>query len=148
MFHSECREREEKLEKEIKNLAQAIFILDQILFRVVNGLALSATLRFEGDSDMPATINVGGKGAQAVFTEFNGANGTGSPVAPIQPPVFSSSDATIATVDPASGAVTAVAPGSATISASDAGNGLSASDTVTVLPALAVSATLVVTANS
>lgn len=93
---------------------------------------------------MPATIQIGGKGATAVFTELNAQGGT---VAPIDAPVFVSSDPTIATVDPASGAVAAVAVGTATISASDAGNSLSASDTVTVTPAPAVSATLVVTAN-
>lgn len=114
-------------------------------------VARSAVLTI-GGSKMPATIVVGGAGATAVFTEFTGLAGTGSVIAPISTPVFSSSDVTIATVDQ-SGNVAAVAPGTATISATDPGNNLTASDTVTVTaavtppPPVAQSATLVVTAN-
>ena len=114
-------------------------------------VARSAILTI-GGKKMPATIVVGGLGATAVFTEFTGPNGTGSVIAPLSTPVFSSSDETIATVDQ-SGNITAVAPGTATISAVDNGNNLSASDTVTVSaatpppPPVAESATLVITAN-
>jgi Bacterial Ig-like domain (group 2) len=143
MFH---KEQLEEIEKKLVILSKQVWVLDRILYRVINHLALSATLRITGDSTMPATIAVGGKGAKAVFTEFDGANGTGDVVAPIQTPVFSSSAASVATVD-ASGNVTAVAVGTATITATDPGNSLTASDTVTVVPGTAVSATLVVTAN-
>jgi uncharacterized protein YjdB len=95
---------------------------------------------------MPATLTIG-QTATAVFTEFSGPNGTGVVVAPIGPVTFSSSDPTIATVDPTSGLVTAVAPGAATITATDAGNGLTASDSVSDSPLTAQSATLVITAN-
>jgi uncharacterized protein YjdB len=95
---------------------------------------------------MPAQLAVGAT-ATAVFKEFTGPNGTGAEIAPIGPVGFVSSNLTIATVDPASGLVTAVAPGTATITATDAGNGLNASDSVSDSPLLAVSATLVITAN-
>jgi uncharacterized protein YjdB len=95
---------------------------------------------------MPATLQVG-QTATAVFTEFSGLNGTGVVVAPIGPVVFSSSDPSIATVDPASGLVTAVAPGAATITGTDQGNGLTASDSVSDTPLVAASATLVISPN-
>lgn len=95
---------------------------------------------------MPATLQVG-QTATAVFTEFSGPNGTGVVVAPIGPVSFSSDHPEIATVDPTSGLVTAVAPGTATITGTDAGNGLSASDSVSDQPLVAQSATLVITPN-
>src|ERR1700739_3808967 len=97
---------------------------------------------------MPATLAVG-KTATAVFKEFTGPNGTGSEIAPIGPVSFTSSDPTIATVDSASGLVTAVAAGTVTITATDAGNSLTASDSasVTAPVPVAVSATLVITPN-
>jgi len=96
---------------------------------------------------MPATIHITGAGASSNFQEWTGSNGTGTSVKPIGPVTFTSSDATIATVDATTGAVAAVAVGTATITATDAGNSLTASDTVTVTAALAVSATLALTAN-
>jgi hypothetical protein len=135
----------EKLRARVGQLELDVRFIDAVIFRIINGLALSATLKI-GDSTMPASIAIGGLGATAVFTEFSGANGTGVTVAPEQTPVFSSSDVTIATVDQ-SGNVVAVAVGTATISATDPGNSLTASDTVTVTAAVATSATLVVTAN-
>ena len=97
---------------------------------------------------MAATIQVGGTGAQAVFTEFDGLNGTGNVAADGGPIAFSSSAPAIATVDPVSGAIVAVAPGTATITGTDSVNGLTAADTVTVIAGAAQSATLVVTANA
>jgi Bacterial Ig-like domain (group 2) len=140
MFKCRCKEQLDRIEERIAFNEQLL----SFIIRSVLGLAIRATLAIEGVSTMPATIQIGGKGATAVFTELNAQGGS---VAPITAPAFTSSDPTIATVDPASGAVAAVAVGTATISATDAGNGLTASDTVTVTPAPAVSATLVVTAN-
>ena len=98
---------------------------------------------------MAATLTAVGQTATSVYQEWDGPNGAGNPLPSAGPVTFSTSDASIATVDPSSGVVTAVANGSAIISASDSANGLSASDTVTVTIAAAVaqSATLVVTAN-
>jgi hypothetical protein len=107
--------------------------------------AHSATLTIEGDT-MSATIQVG-KTATAVLHEFAGVSGTGQELPPIGPVAYTSSDPTIATVDMATGKVTGIAPGTVTITGTDAGNKLTASDTVTVTPApvVAQSATLVVT---
>lgn len=99
---------------------------------------------------MPATITVGGLGAVAVFTEFTGLNGTGDVIAPVGGVTFSVDNPSVATVDQL-GNVTAVAEGNATVSATDAGNSLTASDVITVRPAtstVAQSATLVLTANA
>lgn len=93
---------------------------------------------------MPATLPVGGT-AIAVLHEWTGPNGTGSEVPPIGPVSYSSSDSAVATVDPVSGLVTAIAPGTVTITGTDAGNGLSASDTVSDTAPVAASATLVIT---
>jgi uncharacterized protein YjdB len=96
---------------------------------------------------MAAQLSIG-QTATSVFKEFTGPNGTGSEIAPVGPVTFASSDPSIATVDPTTGLVTAVAAGTATITATDGGNGLSASDSVSDQPLVAVSATLVITANS
>ena len=97
-----------------------------------------------GGNKMPADILVG-QAATAVLHEFTGAGGTGMEVAPIGPVSYTTSDSTIATVDATSGAIVGVAPGTATITGTDAGNSLTASDTVNVHAAVAVSATLVIT---
>lgn len=124
-----------------------ILLIGILLKMMGKRIARSAILTLNGGR-MPATIQVGGKGAVAVFTEFDGPNGTGNPVAPVGVVSFTSDDPSIANVD-ASGVVTAVAPGSTNIKGTDPGNGLSASDVITVVPApvLAQSATLVLTAN-
>jgi len=93
---------------------------------------------------MPKTVAVGVV-AQAVYQEFDGPSGTGNKVPNVQPTQFSSDTPAVATVDPASGAVTAVAPGTATISGVDPGTNISASDVLTVSaapPGPPVSATL------
>lgn len=94
---------------------------------------------------MPAQLQIG-QTAQASYFEWTGPNGTGSQIPPAAPPAWVSSNPAIATVDPVSGLVTAVAAGTATITGTDAVNGLSGSDTVSDQPPVAVSATVVVTA--
>jgi hypothetical protein len=88
-----------------------------------------------GDQGMPATILVG-KTAQAIFQEFSGPNGTGDKLPPAGAVTFSSSNPSVASVDPSSGLITGMsaAGGSATatISGTDAANGLTASDLLTV----------------
>ena len=97
---------------------------------------------------MPATILIGGT-ASSLFQEWTGPNGTGTVVPNAGTIAYTSSNPAVATVDPASGVVTGVAAGQATISGDDPSNNLSASDTVTVtVPTeVAVSATLTLTAN-
>ena len=93
---------------------------------------------------MPATIDVAGHGATFVFTEWSGANGTGTAVPPRGTVAYASDNTGIATVD-ASGNVTAVFAGQCNISGTDPVNHLTASDLLTVTGAL--SATGVLTAN-
>ena len=94
---------------------------------------------------MPVTIEVG-KQAQANFKEWSGPNGTGTELPPVGAVSFASDNTAVATVDPASGLATGVAPGTANISGTDAGNSLSASDVLTVSAPVAQSATLTLTA--
>lgn len=105
--------------------------------------AQSATLTIIGEN--MATILVG-KTAQAVWQEFSGPNGTGDKLPTAGAVTYSSSDPTIATVDPSSGLITAVALGTATISGTDAANSLTASDSATTAET-ATSATLTVVPN-
>jgi len=92
-----------------------------------------------------ATILVG-KTANSVWQEFSGPNGTGDKLPPAGAIAFTSSNPAVATVDPSSGLVTAVAVGTATISGTDQANSLTASDTASVTET-AVSATLTVVPN-
>lgn len=131
----------------IRELKKKVDIFDVVILRMLTGKPFSAKLTIEGVG-MPATIQVGGTGAQAVFTEYDGLNGTGNVAQDGGAVAFASSNPAVATVDPVSGAVVAVAPGEATISGTDATNQLTASDTVTVTAGAPQSATLVVTANA
>jgi hypothetical protein len=96
----------------------------------------------KGNRLMPAQLLIG-QTATAVLHEF--VSQGGAELAPIGPVSYSSSDPTIATVDPASGLITAVAPGTATITGLDGGNSLTASDSVSDTPLVATVATLVIT---
>lgn len=96
----------------------------------------------KGETLMPLKVHVNDAPGNAVFAEFSGPNGTGSVVAPVGAVSYASDNHAVATVDPVSGVLAYVAPGVANISGSDAGNSLSASDALTVEPAVAVSATL------
>lgn len=93
---------------------------------------------------MPAQLAIG-QTATAVLHEFVSASG--AEIAPIGAVTYTTSDATIATVDPNSGLVRAIAAGTATITGTDAGNGLSASDSVSDQPLVATVASLVITPN-
>lgn len=108
---------------------------------------LSATLTYHHKGEkMPVTLLVG-QTANPTYQEWSGPNGTGDPLPPAGAVTYASSDATKVSVDPNSGVPTGVALGSAKITATDAANGLSASDTITVTE-VAQSATLTFTANA
>ena len=128
----------------ILELAQITGLLQRLVLS--NGRSANLTFTQNGDPLMPATIVVGGNGAKAVFTEFSGPGGTGSPVPPVGTVGFTNDNPSVATVD-ANGNCTAVGPGTTTVTGTDSGNGLTASDALTVTPAVAQSATLVLTAN-
>jgi hypothetical protein len=95
----------------------------------------------KGESFMPVQLPVG-KTATAVAHRFSDATET-----PLKgAAVYSTSDATIATVDPASGLITAVAAGTATITGTDI-DGLAGSDTVTDQAVPVETIQLVITLN-
>lgn len=114
-------------------------LLRQVLRRLAR--AESAILTFKG-VEMPLSVHLNDKPGTAVFKEFDGPSGTGNVVPPVGAVSFTSSDPAVATVDPTSGVLAYVAVGTASITGTDAGNGLTASDTLTVVAAVAVSATL------
>ena len=89
---------------------------------------------------MPLTLSVGST-ATAVLTEFDAA---GNVVPPVSAPTYASDTPAVATVS--GNQVTAVGVGTANISGTDAGDGLTGSEVLTVTDT-AVSATLVLTAN-
>lgn len=88
------------------------------------------------------TVHLNDAPGTAVFTEFDGTNGTGNIVPAIGPVIFGSDNPSVATVDANTGALTYVSAGVANISGTDAGNGLTDSSALTVSAAVAVSATL------
>ena len=108
---------------------------------------LSSTLTYlrRKGADNLATILVG-KTASPVYQEWSGPNGTGDKLPPAGNVSYASSDSTVVSVDPASGAATGVALGSAQVTATDAANGLQATATINVTET-AASATLDYTPN-
>lgn len=131
----------------LERIARELHEIAHLLRHLLGKHAKFATLVIQdlkGNRLMPATLPVG-KTATAVLHEFVTAGG--AEVAPIGPVSYASSDPAIATVDPASGLITAVAAGVATITGTDAGNSLSASDSVSDTPIAATVATLVITPN-
>lgn len=123
----------------------------QFLGRIYNLLleqqqakAISATLTFVNSKGehMPLLAHVNDVPGTAVFAEFTGPKGTGTAVPPTGAVTFASDTPAVATVDPNTGALAYLTAGTATISGTDAGNSLTASDVLTLTAAPAVSATL------
>ena len=140
-----CEQRLAICNQRIDRLLKMLDELVEIIRTLLLHPATHATLHFTsgGITLMPASIVVG-KTATAVFTEFDGG---GNKVPPVGAVTFTSDNAAVATVDPASGIATGVSVGTANISAIDAGNNLTASDALTVTADVATTATLVLTAN-
>src|SRR5271166_1975549 len=124
---------------ESKKVLEHILDLLREIYSVVRP-RLSATLTFKGENDMALTLLPGQQG-QAVFQEWSGPSGTGDKLMPAGAVSYVSDNTSVATVDPATGIVNAVALGTANISGTDAANSLTASDVLTVAET-AVSATL------
>lgn len=134
---------------DLGRIANALEDIGRSLRKLVPKEAKSLTVSFldlKGQKLMPATLTIG-QTATAVAQEWSAPNGTGVKLPPAGAISFASSDPTIATVDAASGLVTAVAAGAATITATDAANGLTGSDSVSDTPLTAQSLTVSVTAN-
>lgn len=135
---------------------------DRIAFKFIEGALKdilhnqnrpqSATLTISilsGGTSVPKTVSSGGTG-QAAFHEWTGPTGTGTELPLAGAVTWSSDNASVATVDPASGLITSVGPdGVANISGVDAANNLTASDVFTVNtappPPVAQSATVTIT---
>jgi hypothetical protein len=112
------------------------------LRKLVGRQAVSATLGFiTSQGETMLTVHLNDKPGTAQYQEFDGLAGTGNKVPPIGAVVYSSDAPGVATVDPNTGALVYLSAGTATISASDGGN-LPASDVLTVVASVAVSATL------
>ena len=141
------RERQESAHEEMRNCCKQLRHMLLEIIHILNR-PQSATLRLLSGGTMPATILVGGT-ANSLFQEWTGPNGTGTVVPNAGAPAFSSDNPAVATVDPATGVATGVAPGTANISGTDPANGLTASDVLTVNAVVqpAVSATLTLTPN-
>jgi len=125
-------------------LGESIWLLAEAISSKPKAVSATLTLINSKGETMPVTITTPGGQAQALFQEWSGPSGTGTTVAPIGPVTYASDNTAVATVDPNLGLVTEVANGTCNITATDAGNSLTASDvcTVAVTSATAVSATL------
>ena len=144
MFDREQNEILERVATCVCDLAHSLAAIRVILTPRLSASLTIKTHHHKGDT-MPATLLVG-QTATAVWQEFSGPNGTGDKLPPAGAVTFTSDNAAVATVDPSSGLVTAVAMGSANVSGTDAANSLTASDSVTVTE-VAQSATLTVVPN-
>lgn len=149
--HCDC---DHEKNRQLRRIADSLEKLAHCVCKFVNQpKAVSSKLTFGGGNMASASILVG-QTIQAIYTEFDGPNGSGNVVPPTGAVAFSSDNPAVATVDPASGMCTGVSAGSANISANDAGlaaPGLPASGVLNVAaapPPVAVSSTLTFGASS
>jgi hypothetical protein len=105
----------------------------------------SAKLLFvnsKGEEFMDVTVHLTDAPLRAFLAEFDGPAGTGNQVPGIGPTSYTSSDPTVATVDPVSGNLKYLKAGSTTIVGLNAGNQLTASGVLSVISGIAQSAVL------
>lgn len=149
----EERERLERIEQDERRILREEERIERDEREILRELhrAQSASLVIQTgtkrEMNMPATLVVG-QTAQAVYKEFSLPNQQGVELPPAGAPAFATSDGSIATVDPVTGVITAVAAGNVVITGSDAVNGLNASDTGTVTGIQAQSASLTIVPNN
>jgi Immunoglobulin domain/Bacterial Ig-like domain (group 2) len=133
-------------------------ILDQ-LFEIIllllsqqgAGKAQSSVLFFkdkQGDLLMNVSVHLNDPALAAILIEFDGPNGTGNQVASVGPTSYTSSDPTVATVDPNTGNLTYLKQGQTTITGKNSGNGMTASGILTIISGVAQSAVLEFVAQS
>jgi hypothetical protein len=135
---------DKRADSALERIAHELHEIAHLLRRLVGKHAQSATLSFitsQGETIMPLTVHLNDKPGTAKYQEFDGLAGTGNKVPPTGVVAYASDTPTVATVDPVTGALVYVSAGTAKISASDGGN-LPASDVLTVVASVAVSATL------
>ena len=147
-----CRHFNEEENRKWKKLVQAELLeILHLLNILTTPHYATLTLTPEGlkeNINVPATIQVG-KTASSNFQEWTGPNGTGTVIPNAGPIAFVSDNEAVATVDPATGKATGVAPGTCNIIGTDQVNNLTAGDSLTVVapPPVAVSATNTLTAD-
>lgn len=99
---------------------------------VIKPQSLVLTISDKEGNPLGSPATLGSAGGLASVQEFSGPGGTGAPEPNGGPIQYASDNTSVATVDPATGAITSVATGSCNISATDSVNGLSDSVAVTV----------------
>lgn len=143
-------EQIKELRREIREIRRELHHLREAVRELLGRRARSATLTFinsKTGETMPLTAHVNDVPGTFVFTEFDGPAGTGGKVPPIGPVIIASDNNSVAVVDPTSGQLAYIGPGVANITGLDAGNGLTASDVLTLTANVAVSATGVLVAG-
>lgn len=143
------KRKEERELKDIRRDLERVERLEEEILENETKRAVSARLVLldSKGNKMPLSVHINDVPGSALLQEFSGANGTGIVVPPTGAVTYASDTPTVATVDPNTGALAYVGPGSANISGTDAGSGLTASDVLTVSNAAAVSATMTLTAG-
>jgi hypothetical protein len=120
-------------------IKQIIKALEYLLAQHVKTVSL-VSVNSQGEQfTMDITVRLTDKPLKALLVE---RDSTGAIVPGIGPTVFTSSDPTVATVDPNSGAYTYLKAGSTVITGKNQGNNLQASGTLNILSGLAVTADL------
>lgn len=109
--------------------------------RVVGSALLSFSTNLRGVPGMPLTIDVG-KTSTVLLHEFAGPNGTGAELPPAGPLAYVSDNPAVASVDAATGVLTAVSAGTANVTGTDAADSQTATDVVTVVRPQPQSSTL------
>lgn len=128
------------LDRKFKHkVVELLQIIVDILAHKSGSLVAQISVNGEPIMGAPASIHVNSTTAQVIFQEFDGPNGTGNKVPPVGPMSFTSDTPATLTVDPASGKISPVAIGTATVTTLDTGNGLSDTNLVTVSAAAAQS---------
>ena len=126
-------------------LHEILRLLEEIL-HILKPKARSATLTYFNSqgvpSNMPQTVHLSDAPGSYLFQEFSGPNGTGTIVPPTGAVSYASDNAAVATVDATTGQLAYLSVGTANISGTDAGNSLTASDALTIIAPVAVSATM------
>jgi hypothetical protein len=143
------------LVKELRHLEERVVFLEgelKTLILLVKSLlgngtkkAKSGVLFFinaKGEMKMDLTVQLADTPLRAFLAEFDGPNGTGNPVPGIGPTTYSSSDPTVATVDPVSGFLKYLKAGVTTITGLNSGNQITASGVLSVISGIAQSGTL------
>jgi len=130
----------------IEVMAKILGAIESELHQLLHGKAVSAVLKFVDSKGAlmanSQSVHINDAPGSVLFQEFDGQNGSGNLVPAIGPVSFVSDNPAVATVDPNTGQLAYISAGSANITGTDAGNGLTASLALSISNAVAQSATL------